>query len=495
MQYSYENSVAQRWMQFRSNIQATEDVSTEIFNAVSVYIPSNLGVANISGFAEMTPPTVSTPMVLTVTVDNYQSVMAENSALLKQWGPVFLDGSNFDLTLYLIVFAAPDDNSNPITLGPDTSTYKSTIMLPSLSNAFDKLYHISYFKTMFAEEYGQTIEAADTNPSIGAYWDEALCLAQLCEGKPELSFGVFYATSWLPMTLLDSTQGAVYMSEDTLYLNTTSLFSGIYVNKTTKATDTIPSAADVLESAGLASSLSWNGTASAAVARAAMFAYCLGIVAPTKSWLVVHAANEAYADIPNMVVRIFASWFAEGRNASGQFVGNKFEKARLTGSGIRPTGEASWLNSEANINLNLDQMERLEEYGATYFMSICDRYMNDCIADDATNSEGNPVTAFMIEKWIDYTTAQQLANLVTDRDTVIHPYLKNEETYQKVQNVLLENIQKHARSGRLKDIVLNFPAYTELTASETDIIVGQGAWEATYVYPLRKVVVGGTINV
>ena len=150
MQYSYENSVAQRWMQFRSNIQATEDVSTEIFNAVSVYIPSNLGVANISGFAEMTPPTVSTPMVLTVTVDNYQSVMAENSALLKQWGPVFLDGSNFDLTLYLIVFAAPDDNSNPITLGPDTSTYKSTIMLPSLSNAFDKLYHISYFKTMFA---------------------------------------------------------------------------------------------------------------------------------------------------------------------------------------------------------------------------------------------------------------------------------------------------------------------------------------------------------
>ena len=121
--------------------------------------------------------------------------------------------------------------------------------------------------------------------------------------------------------------------------------------------------------------------------------------------------------------------------------------------------------------------------------------MNDCIADDATNSEGNPVTAYMIEKWIDYTTSQQLANLVTDRDTVTHPYLKNEETYQKVQDILLENIQKHARSGRLKDIQLNFPAYTELTPSDTDIIVGQGAWEATYVYPLRKVVVGGTINV
>lgn len=494
MQYSYENSVAQRWMQFRSSIQATEDVSTEIFNAVSVYIPSSLGAANISGYSEMTQPTVSTPLVLTVTVDNYQSVMAENSALLNQWGPVFLDGSNFDLTLYLIVFMAPT-TGNVITLGPNDSTYKSTIMLPSLSNAFEKLYHISYFKTMFAADYGQTIAAADTNPSIGEYWDEALCLAQLCENRPELSFGVFYATSWLPMAVLDDTQGAVYESEEAYYLNTTSLFTGIYVNKTTKATDTIPSASDVLEEAGLNSILSWNGTASAAVARAAMFASCLGIVAPTKSWLVVHAANSAYTDIPNMVVRIFASWFAEGRNASGQFVGNKFEKARLTGSGIRPTGEASWLNSAANINLSTEQMERLEEYGATYFMSICDRYMNDCIADDATNSEGNPVTAYMIEKWIDYTTSQQLANLVTDRDTVTHPYLKNEETYQKVQNVLLENIQKHARSGRLKDIMLNFPAYTELTASETDIIVGQGAWEATYVYPLRKVVVGGTINV
>lgn len=494
MQYSYENSVAQRWMQFRSNIQATEDVSTEIFNAVSVYIPSNLGAANITGYSEMTLPTVSTPLVLTVTVDNYQSVMAENSALLKQWGPVFLDGSNFDLTLYLIVFLEPG-TGNVVTLGPDSGTYKSTIMLPSLSNAFDKLYHISYFKTMFAETYGQTIAAADTNPSIGAYWDEALCLAQLCENRPELSFGVFYATSWLPEAELDDTQGAVYVSEEAYYLNTTSLFTGIYVNKTTKATDTIPSAADVLEEGGLASTLSWNGTASGAVARAAMFASCLGIVAPTKSWLVVHAANSAYTDIPNMVVRIFASWFSEGRNASGQFVGNKFEKARLTGSDVRPTGEASWLNSAANVNLSTAQMERLEEYGATYFMSICDRYMNDCIADDATNSEGNPVTAFMIEKWIDYTTSQQLANLVTDRDTVVHPYLKNEETYQKVQNVLLENIQKHARSGRLKDIVLDFPAYTELTPSDTDIIVGQGAWEATYVYPLRKVVVGGTINV
>lgn len=494
MQYSYENSVAQRWMQFRSSIQATEDVSTEIFNAVSVYIPSNLGAANIAGYADMTLPTVSTPLVLTVTVDNYQSVMAENSALLKQWGPVFLDGSNFDLTLYLIVFLEPG-TGNVVTLGPDSSTYKSTIMLPSLSNAFEKLYHISYFKTMFAENYGQTIAAADTNPSIGAYWDEALCLAQLCENRPELSFGVFYATSWLPMAVLDSTQGAVYESEEAFYLNTTSLFTGIYVNKTTKVTDTIPSASDVLEEGGLASVLSWNGTSSAAVARAAMFAYCLGIVAPTKSWLVVHAANASYSDIPNMVVRIFASWFAEGRNPSGQFVGNKFEKARLTGSGIRPTGEASWLNSEANTNLSLDQMTRLEEYGATYFMSICDRYMNDCIADDATNSEGNPVTAYMIEKWIDYTTSQQLANLVTDRDTVTHPYLKNEETYQRVQDILLENIQKHARSGRLKDIQLNFPSYTELVPSDTDIIVGQGAWEATYVYPLRKVVVGGTINV
>jgi hypothetical protein len=101
----------------------------------------------------------------------------------------------------------------------------------------------------------------------------------------------------------------------------------------------------------------------------------------------------------------------------------------------------------------------------------------------------------MIEKWIDYNTSQQLATIVTDTDTVAHPYLRNEETYQMVQDVLLANIQRFARAGVIKDIVLKFPAYSELTSSDTDIIVGAGAWEATYVYPLRKVVVGGVINV
>ena len=497
MQYSYENSVAQRWMQFRSTIQATEDVSTEIFNAISVYVPARLASSNIVDYDGA--PTESTPVVITVTADNYSSKL--QGQLLRQWGPVFKDGSNFDITMYLIVFA-----DSAVVLGPDDVDFKSTITHAALTNAFNNLYHISYFKTMFAASYGQHLEAAPDVMTTDKYWDEALALAQLCESKPELSYGVFNAFTWMPETFINTADpqpiNATTVEEVTTYSdNTTSLFLGLYADKTTQNVGGIEiyGADAVIGTDGLASTFSWYNTESAAIARAAFFASFLGIVAPTKSWLVVHAGNAHYGSadlsaLPNMAAEIFNVWFTE-RNASGQYVGNKFEKTRLTGADIRPTGDASWLNTAANVNLPTAMMERLDDYHSTYFMSISDRYMNDCIANDATSFEGIPVTASMIEKWIDYNTSQQLATIVTDTDTVAHPYLRNEETYQMVQDVLLANIQRFARAGVIKDIVLKFPAYSELTSSDTDIIVGAGAWEATYVYPLRKVVVGGVINV
>ena len=497
MQYSYENSVAQRWMQFRSTIQATEDVSTEIFNAISVYIPARLASSNIVDYYET--PTESTPIVITVTADNYSSKL--QGQLLRQWGPVFKDGSNFDITMYLIVFADSD-----VVLGPDDVEYKSTITHAALTNAFNNLYHISYFKTMFASVYGQHLDAAPESMATDKYWDEALALAQLCESKPELSYGVFNAFTWMPETFIDTETPypikAVSSGGGTVFNNnTTSLFLGLYADKTTQNVGgtEVYGADAVIGENGLASMFSWYDTESAPIARAAFFASFLGVVAPTKSWLVVHAANAHYGSddlsaLPNVAAEIFNVWFTE-KNASGNYVGNKFEKTRLTGTDIRPTGAASWLNTAANVNLPTAMMERLDDYHSTYFMSICDRYMNDCIANDATSSEGVPVTASMIEKWIDYTTSQQLAAIVTDIDTVAHPYLRNEETYQMVQDVLLSNIQRFARAGVIKDIVLKFPAYSELVASDTDIVVGAGAWEATYVYPLRKVVVGGVINV
>ena len=92
-------------MRFRSRLAETEGVAENLFNAISIYVPKSLAQAQLS--AESYDPTTVTAdnyAVIAVTVDNYKNVLADGSALLSQWLPVFNDGTNFEVKLYIIVF-------------------------------------------------------------------------------------------------------------------------------------------------------------------------------------------------------------------------------------------------------------------------------------------------------------------------------------------------------------------------------------------------------
>ena len=137
MNLNYVGSVAERFMKFRSSLAGTEEVELNIFNAVSIYVPKSLAKDNISADSyEQDSVTADNYAVITVTVDNYSKVLTDGSALLSQWLPVFNDGTNSEVTLYLIVF---DDAS----FAPTTTA--SAITWSPLTKAFKELYFISFF--------------------------------------------------------------------------------------------------------------------------------------------------------------------------------------------------------------------------------------------------------------------------------------------------------------------------------------------------------------
>ena len=121
MNLNYVGSVAERFMKFRSSLASTEEIDLNIFNAISIYVPKSLAENNISADSyDADSVTADKYAVITVTVDNYSKVLSEGSALLSQWLPVFNDGTNSDVTLYLIVF---DDTSFAPTLADKAITW------------------------------------------------------------------------------------------------------------------------------------------------------------------------------------------------------------------------------------------------------------------------------------------------------------------------------------------------------------------------------------
>ena len=139
MNLNYIGSVAERFMKFRSSLSTEEDVSEDIFNAISIYVPKSLASANlVAGAYDPDEITATKYAVVTVTVDNYTDVLSETGSLITQWLPVFNDGTNSDVTLYLVIF---DDTGFAPTVGD------ASISWSPLTKAFKELYFISFFKT------------------------------------------------------------------------------------------------------------------------------------------------------------------------------------------------------------------------------------------------------------------------------------------------------------------------------------------------------------
>lgn len=436
MNLNYVGSVAERFMKFRSSLATEEDVSENIFNAVSIYVPKSLAGNNLAdGSYNPEEITADKFAVIAVNVDNHKSVLKDTGALLSQWLPIFNDGVNSAVTLYIIVF---DDTS----FAPTVSA--GAISWAPLTKAFKELYFISFFKTMFSEHYTGNGGDEDTN-----YFDMALCLAYQCELESTLSFCLCEAH----VTVFE--EG----SEDT---NTCKVMSKTRGDETSHC--------KTLEGTN-------------AEDRAQYFWGYLYLIAPNHTEFHIH--NGSF-----MIPIILGKWF-EDTNSSGEYIGNKLAKIRLSGTRVKPTGLPSPLDSDVNLNLVSSIYEKLDEKFVGYFISISASSKNNAEFIRERSISNFPITAYAMSKWIDYTTSQDLANFVTTGSTLTNPVLVNEETYAQIQSMLISNIQKIGYT-HLTDTALDFPPFSE--AKKGQSIEGTGVWSARYIDDLESVDISGTIS-
>ena len=444
MNLNYVGSVAEKFMKFRSTLKTEENVENNLFNAVSIYVPKSLAAANLaSGSYTPSEVTADKYAVIAVTVDNYTSVLAAGSVLLSQWLPVFNDGTNSAVTLYIIVF---DDTSFAPAVTANALTWQP------LTKAFNELYFISFFKTMFSEHYdgtkAKTEPSAETDYDDSNYFDMALCLSYLCEMESTLSFDLI------------ELKVAVPDGSDT------------NICKIMSQTE----AEELAHCATLVGSTRED--------RAQYFWGYWNLIGNKHSE--VHLHNGAF-----MIPIILGAWF-EKPNATGEYVGNKLAKLRLTDSKVKPTGLPSPLNGAVNLNLSNDITAILDAKVVGYFISIADNSDNNAEFIRDRSGSNFPITAYMISKFIDYKSAQDTAKYTTEVTTLTKPVKKKKKTYEHIQEILVGNIQNFAGLGRLDNLVVEFPPYTE--AKQGQWFKGTAVWSAVYIDDLEGVEISGSIS-
>jgi hypothetical protein len=441
MNATYVNSIAERFIRFRSGFAASVPARADLFNGHVIYMPSFLATANIIDY-DGTSLTDDVPIVKVVTVDNYESVM--QGSLLAQYAPIFNDGANVDVILYIVVFNAADAAAVQAGLVVTASSIK----FPALENAFKETYFIGFYKTMFSETY----DGVNTD---AAYFDLALCLAYLCQYETTLSYALLFTRVTLPL----------------------------------KATDTnICKIASVDKEVQVAACTALNVTiADIPKPRDAYFWGMLNFMTCDNTMLIVH--SEPYNIIPLML----AKYFDVGKNGSGSYVGNKLSNIRLSGSRIKAMGTPSILNASVNANMPLEMAQRLDEMNVAYLVTISDASANDCALVRSTGIQGFPVNAYTIGKFVDYNSSQDAADWITAFETGTNPVLRNEQAYNTLQTIPIGYLQKFVTSpARLEQIRVVFPAFNELPKEKTAFTVTK-TWEAKYVDDLASILVTGTI--
>jgi len=534
--YNYPGSIAEYNMNFASTVDVIVDEPNELFNAISIYIPMSLADANILDFD---PAWVSAekPAVITCTLQNYKKYM--KGKLLDQWQDVFRQDTNFDVVLYLIVFL--DDASTAGMWDID----EVSIKFAPITEAFNKLYFISYIKTLFDGTYdgkpeqvpGTAGEAATAQIEIvntgidpvtiaadvyihndgvkdwpivivdpltlapggtlplGIAADTVGADAEL-EVGPLAGFGASFGVD-IEVNVLSVQQGVdpttAYeipskffdYSLALAYMCKQDLKLSYYVNMVKISyVDQKPNPNDVC----------WIRYKTSAEEKEAMLSvadndrsrYYWGALVlmncVQNTWTLIHSEPV------NIVALIFAEWFRE-RNASGHYVGNKLSLLRLRGIRIKPCGFPSWLNSEVNEN-DRDGIEPLGAKNIGFLRTISDNTPQESAVDSARSINGTPVGAQMISKLVDYTSAQQCAKFITDSGTLTDPELTNEDAYKKVQAIVSGNLGLFTPMKRISNIAMKFPAFSVAKVGPRELRAGR-AWSATYVDDLDKITVTG----
>jgi len=528
-------------MHFASSVEVIIDEKNELFNAISIYVPASLAAANIVDW-DSAWVTADKPAVFTCVLSNYKELM--KGKLLDQWQDVFCADTNVSVILYLIVF---QDDISTIAMWEMDDT---SIKFKPLTGAFGKLFHISFIKTLFDESYDGQAGVLPATPGTAAtavirFTNTTGVDVTLPADTYLFNDGVKDWVALVPDALVIPANDGVSMNAAaTTVGNDAALAAGpiplgdispavpneltVAVLAITQGTNpqgpvAVPSKffdfslclaylcklnpqlsyfinmikVSYMDQQPDSADNCWIRLKTSAEEKEAMLSIVTGdrtkyywgalslMNCVLNTWTVVHSEPV------NIIPLIFAAWFAK-RNSSGQYVGNKLSMLRLRGTRIKPLGFPSWLNSEINEN-DAKGFDLLDAKNVGYLCTISDNTPQESCLSSARSISGMPVAALMISKWIDYTSSQQCARLLTDSETLTNPVLTNEEAYIKIQDILFKNLLLFTETKRISNIQLKFPPFPMAKVS-LRALVATGSWEASYTDDLDEVTVTGGIT-
>jgi hypothetical protein len=533
-------------------------VESDLFNSVSVYMPLSLAERNIADF-DPSWVTKELPALMTCVADNYTDVM--KGQLLNQWDAAFRQKSNLSLVVYVIVFLDDD------TTAGDWSVDSVSIRFDPLEKAFNKLFNISFIKTMFDEDYdgsplavgvdpgspasaaivvsnpGSTalavdagiysfndgvkdwsfvvasaatlaqneqlaVSAAASTPGVAALQTGALDPSGITGGSGTgLPAGISVTVSSItqgadpsdilaPSTYFDRSLALAYLCKTDPKLSYFWSFvrlrlsnAGFPVDKSVADPNScwIRSKTAAEEKAFAESGLDVAGNQDVPNPRSQYywgFLWQMGCL--NNTWVVVHSEPL------NVLTEALAAWF-ESKNSSGQYIGNKLSRLRLTGAKIKPFGYPSLLSSDVNEN-DAESHELLDAKNVGYLKTISDSTAQQCVISSALSLGGLPVTAMMIAAFVNYESAQQVAELTTDQGTLVDPTMTDETAYSRIQLIVARLLGKFsATNGRLSAVSLEFPSFAEAKVGRT-AFVALDSWSAVYKDDLTKVTVTGSVT-
>jgi len=287
-----------------------------------------------------------------------------------------------------------------------------------------------------------------------------------------------------------TTSGIAFYTSDKVYVSGVKLNTASVYGSEVRILD-IPATAGYMKTIWFSDTATYGafslsfGT-SAANPRNLYFWGALHLIAGDRVYMCVHSEDVNYIPV------VFKNFYS-AVNVSGIYTGNKLDFLRLSGDSIKPTGLVDDLNADANDNLTSPQWTILDSKNVGYLMSIADGTLNNSVVSQMISvTDGVPVLADMIAKYVDYHCSQDIAKWLTSAATLTDPVLKSEAAYAEVQSYLTKYLALFVANGRLSRISLNFPAYSSQT-SKTKFTVTQG-WSAKYVYDLREIDISGTIT-
>ena len=548
MNYNYPGSFAEYDMHFASSVEVIVDEKNELFNAISIYVPMSLAAANIVDFD---PAWVSAekPAVFTCVLDNYKSIM--KGKLLDQWSDIFRQDTNVSVILYLIVFL-DDDSTVGMWEMDDVS-----ISFEPITNAFGKLYFISYAKVLFDENYDGRPVVMPSNPGTparetvrftnttgspvtvpsGTYgmhdgvkdWTYVLDAAVTLQPGDYVDYLLVAATPGVDANLQDGSPERPFT--DIASFITPALPAGITVigQSSVQGTDPAPGPSEVPSqyfdmSLALAYRCKLDLKLSYFMSPVKVSYVDQKPNPADKCWIRLKTSAEEKEAMVSIKDGDRMKYYWGALFLMGCFK-NTWSLIHSEPVNIIPLIFAAWFAERnasgqfvgnklsrlrlrgarikpcgfpswlnSEINENdRDGIELLRGKNIGFLRTIADNTPQESAIDSALSLDGTPVAAQMISKWIDYTSAQQCAKFITADGTVTDPVLTDEAAYKKIQEVVFGNLLLFVPTRRIGNIALKFPSFA-VAKTGMNKLEAASSWSAAYVDDLGSVTVTGGIQ-